>query len=70
MDAFLQKKHVSSHIGVHHISPLTHDDDLEQELATSFIFKYNDEPFHIAAGVRHYDHSAFHTHQDVHLHND
>lgn len=70
MDAFLQKKDVSAHLGVHDISPLTQDDDFERELAASLTVKYDHKPFHIAAGIRHYDHSALHPHQHVHLHDD
>ena len=69
-DAFLQKGDLSAHLGVHDISPMESRDDFVSELATSFTFKYDHKPFHIAAGVRHYDHSALHSHQHVHIHDD
>jgi len=66
----LQRGDLSAHIGLHDISPLASADDFQNELATSLSVKYDHRPFHIAAGVRHYDHSAFHTHQHIHLHDD
>lgn len=70
IDAFLQKGDLSAHMGIHDISPLTSDDDFEKELAASFTVKYDHKPFHIAAGIRHYDHTALHAHQHVHIHDD
>jgi len=70
VDAFLQKGDYSAHLGVHEITPMTGDDDFHNEQAASLTFKFDHKPFHIAAGIRHYDHTALHAHDHVHVHDD
>ncbi len=70
VDAFLQKGDLSAHLGIHDISPMNGDDDFHNEQAAAFTVKYDHKPFHVAAGIRHYDHSGLHEHQHVHLHDD
>lgn len=42
---------------VHDINPINAHDKLNRELATSFTVKYDHNPFHLALGLRHYDHT-------------
>lgn len=67
-DLYVQKGDISIHAMVHDISPNNADDKLDRELATSLTGKYDHNPYHLAFGLRHYDHTWIHA--DLHEHDD